>query len=300
MITFQQLYTEVYQGCGIPSTDSVSIGVIKRNINNALKLMKSSAGVYYTRKEVVASLKGAQQFYTFNPDMIRIRNVRVNNGSMIFPIDSIESENHWNALNMVPNYAVFYPLRWFQRGPNEVGIWPQPSTDISNALLIAYDARLQDMYLDDTVGIPITVTNNSLTITTTGTFTPNMVGQKFTFTDGSDGQWYSIIGWVDSHTLKIENYYPNATQTSSATIIGSCPDIPEEFQPGLQDYAYYRYYKTQRGAAEKANDFYNDFLRAQDGYTGTFGDKESSQIILPSSGVMPLNPLFIAPSGLGR
>jgi hypothetical protein len=301
MLTFTQLYTETYQGCGIPSTDSININLVKRNINNALKLMKSGVGQYYTRKEVVADLKQGEQFYTFNPDMIRVRNVRVNNGSLIFPIRTIESENEWNALNIIPSFAVFYPQRWFQRGPNEIGIWPQPAIDISGALIVAYDSRLQDMYLDDTVGASITVTNGSTTITSsTNSFLPTMVGMKFSFTNGSDGQWYSLVGYTNDHTMTIENFYPNATQTSTATIIGSCPDIPEEYHPGLQDYAFYRFYKTQRGAAAKANDFKNDFLMAQQGYMGTFGDKESSQIILPRNNVLAYNPLFVPPINMDQ
>lgn len=301
MLTFTQLYTEVYQGCGIPSTDSVNIGLIKRNINNALKLMKSGAGQYYTRKEVAADLDQGEQFYTFNPDMIRVRNVRVNNGSLIFPIRTIESENEWNALNIIPSFAVFYPQRWFQRGPNEIGVWPMPSVDLEGALIIAYDSRLQDMYLDDTVGASITVTKDSTTITSaTHSFRANMVGMKFTFTDGSDGQWYNIIGYTNNDTMTIENFYPNDTQTSTATLIGSCPDIPEEYHPGLQDYAFYRYYKTQRGAAQKANDFRADFLMAQDGYIGTFGDKESSQIILPRNNSLSYNPLMVPPINMDQ
>ncbi|MDE2103437.1 MAG: hypothetical protein KGL39_39715 [Patescibacteria group bacterium] len=300
MLTFTQLYTEVYQGLGIPSTDSVSIGLVKRNINNGLKFMKSAAMQYYTRKEVVADLKAGQQYYTFNPDMIRARNVRINNGSLVFPIRTIESENEWNALNIIPSFAVFYPQRWFARGPNEIGIWPTPSTNITGAFIIAYDARLQDMYLDDTVGTSVTVTNKSQTVTSTAGFTANMVGQYLTFTDGSDGQWYKIIGFTDSSHITIENYYPNATQTSSATLIGSCPDIPEEFHMGIQDYAFYRYYKTQRGANAKADNFKEDFLEAQAGYVGTFGDKESSQIILPNNNALLFNPLMVPPINMSQ
>lgn len=299
MYTFTQLYTETYKGCGIPSTDSTNISLIKRNINTALKVMKAEAAQYYTRKEVVANLAQGQQYYTFNPDMLRVRNVRVNNGSLIIPMKTIESENEWNALNIIPSFAVFYPQRWFVRGPNEIGIWPTPAVNISNALLISYDARLQDMYLDDVIGTKITVTKGSITITTDGTgskfFSPTMVGMRFTFTDGSDGQWYLITGYTDTTHMTIENFYPNATQTSAATIVGSTPDIPEAYQPGLMDYAFYRYYKTQRGAEAKANDFNNDFLLAKQNYIGTFGDKESSQIILPNNNALAFNPLLVPP-----
>jgi hypothetical protein len=301
VITFTQLYTETYKGCGIPSTDTLSINLIKRNINNAVKLMKAEAAQYYTRKERTADLKAGQQYYTFAPDMIRTRNVRVNNGSLIFPIRTIESENDWNALNIIPSFAVFYPQRWFIRGPNEIAVWPTPAVDIPGALIVAYDARLEDMYLDDTVGASITVTKDSQTITSsTNSFTPNMVGMRFTFTDGSDGNWYLIIGYTSSSVMTIENFYQNDTQTSTATIIGSTPDIPEAYQPGIQDYAFYRYYKTQRGAAEKANDFKNDFLMAQNGYAGTFGDKESSQIILPNNNNLSYNPLLVPPINMSQ
>lgn len=301
MLTFTQMYTEAYQGAGINSTDSVNVGLIKRNTNNGLKLLKSAAMQYYTRKEVVASLTAGQQFYTFNPDMVRIRNVRVNNGSLIFPIRTIESENEWNALNIIPSFAVFYPQRWFVRGNNEVGIWPTPAVNISNALIISYDSRMTDMYLDDVVGATITVTQNSTTVTSsTNSFLPNMVGMFFTFTDGSDGQWYKIVGYTNAGTVTIENFYPNATQTSALTIIGSVPDIPEEFHVNIQDYALYRYYKTQRGAKEKANDFKEDFLEGQAAYAGTFGDKESSQIIFPQNNALAYNPLMVPPINMSQ
>lgn len=301
MLTFTQLYTETYKGCGIPATDSTNIGLIKRNINNGLKLMKAEAGVYYTRKEVSADLKAGQQYYTFGPDMIRVRNVRVNNGSLIFPIRSIESENAWNALNIIPSFAVFYPQRWFIRGPNEIGIWPTPAVDIPGALVIAYESRLEDMYLDDTIGASITATQGSQIITSsTGSFKPNMVGMRFTFTDGSDGNWYLIIGYTNANTMTIENFYQKPTVTSTATIIGLTPDIPEAYQPGIQDYAFYRYFKTQRGASAKADDFKNDFLMAQNGYAGTFGDKETSQIILPNNNMLQYNPLMVPPINMSQ
>lgn len=301
MMTFTQLYDEVYKGCGLPMNgntyaDSINLAFIKRHINNALKLFKSGMSQAYTRLEVSANLVQNQQFYTFQPDMIRVRNIRVNNGSLIFPIRGIESENEWNALNIIPAFAVFYPQRYFIRGNNEIGVWPTPAVNINNALLISYDSRFRDMYLDDTVGLSITVTNASQTIVSnTSGFTANMVGMYLTFTDGSDGQWYRIVGFTDSAHMTLENFYPNATQTSSSTIIGSCPDVPEEFHMNLQDYAFYRYFKTQRGSGVKAQEFKNDFLEGQENYAGVFGDKDASQILLPNNNALMYNPLMVPP-----
>ena len=201
MITFQELYTEAADGAGIALTDTVNVNFIKRNINNALKLFKSDARRYFTRKEMVADLIANQQYYALPADSIRGSAVKVNNGSMIFPITGIESELAWNAINVIPNFAVFYPQKYFFRGATEVGVWPIPSTLLTGGLIIAYDARLTDMYLDDTVGVNITATNGSQTITnTTHSFKPTMVGMKFSITDGTDGNWYTILSYTNDQT----------------------------------------------------------------------------------------------------
>ena len=155
------------------------------------------------------------------------------------------------------------------------------------------------IFLDDFTGIEVTVTNGSTIIQTTGegsnVFTKSMVGMMLTFTDGSDGQWYKIVGYNDPREMMLENFYPNDTQTSSATIIGTVSDVDEPYHMALQDYAFYRYFKTQRGASAKANDFKNDFMMAQESYRGSFGDKESSQIILPDNNALMYNPLMVPP-----
>jgi hypothetical protein len=298
LLTFTQLYKEAGAAMGLNSTDPY-LPIVKRNINTGLKLLKSAAQQYYTRKETIVSLIANQQFYIMDPDFIRPRTIRINNGSIIFPISGVESESEWNALNIIPQFAVFYPQRWFLKGPNQIGVWPIPSTNVANALMIAYESRMEDMYLDDTVGISVTVTNNSMNITNNAhAFTPKMVGMKLGFTDGSDGNWYTIVGYTNDQLMTIETYYKKATQTTTGTIIGSCPDIPEEFHPALEDYALSRYYKLKRINAQVANDFEGSFLRAQEGYLATFSDKESSQIINPRRNTLGYNPLLIPPSSM--
>lgn len=296
-MTFTMLYKEAGAAMGLNASDPY-LAIVKRNLNTANKLLKSAAQQYYTRRDVTFDLKANTQFYTMYPDFIRPRNIRINNGSLVFPIATVESENEWNALNIIPQFAVFYPQRWFLKGPNQLGVWPIPSTDLTAALLVAYDGRLEDMYLDDIVGVSVTVTKGSATITSAAGFLRTMVGMKLAFTDGSDGNWYTITGFTNTSTMIIQAPYQNATQTSAATIIGSTSDIPEEYHPGLVDYALYRYYKLKRINAALANDFKQDFLMAQEGYLGTFADKESSQIINPRSNSLPYNPLLVPPTNM--
>lgn len=299
MITFTQLYTEAADGCGINLTDTVNVNFIKRNINNALKLFKSDARRYYTRKEVVADLQPNQQYYTLPADCIRGSAVRVNNGSLIFPITGIESEIAFNALNVIPNFAIFYPQKYFFRGSTEVGVWPIPSQSLPGGIIIAYEGRMTDMYLDDTVGVNITVTNASQSITcTTHSFRPTMVGMKFSVTDGTDGNWYTVLSYTNDQTLVLDNYYQGTTTTTTSTIIGSCPDIPEEFQLGLEFYALHIFHLLKRGNVNKSNEFKSLYDNLHDGYVGAYSSKETSMVLVQNDGLVPYNPLLVPPMGL--
>jgi hypothetical protein len=299
VITFTQLYTEAADGCGILLTDTVNVNYIKRNINNALKLFKNDARRYFTRKEVVADLQPNQQYYTLPADSIRGNAIRINNGSLIFPITGVESEQAWNAVNVIPNFAVFYPQRYFFRGATEVGVWPIPSTLLTGGLIISYDGRLTDMYLDDTVGVGITATQGSQSITcTSGSFNSNMVGMKFSVTDGSDGNWYNILSYTNGDTLLLDNYYQGPTVTTTSTIIGSCPDIPEEYQMGLEFYALHIFHLLKRGNVQKADYFKEQYDIYHDGYVGAYSSKETSQVVKPNDSIMPYNPLLVPPMNL--
>lgn len=299
MITFEQLYTETADGCGINLTDTVNVNYIKRNINNGLKLMKSDARRYVSRKEIVADLQPNQQYYTLPADCIRVSEVRVNNGSLIFPITDIESELAFNALNVIPNFAIFYPQKYFIRGATEIGVWPIPSSLLAGGLIISYDSRLVDLYLDDTVGVNISVTNGSQTITnTTHSFKQNMVGMQFTVTDGTDGNWYNILSYVNDQTMTIDNYYQGLTTTTNSTIIGNCPDIPEAYHIALEFYALHIFHLLKRGNVNKSNEFKALFDNLHDAYVGAYASKVTSEILVNNDGLVPYNPLLVPPMGL--
>ena len=299
MITFQQLYTETADGCGIALTDTVNINYIKRNINNAEKLIKSDARRYFTRKEIVCDLKSGQQYYTLSADSIRGSAVRVNNGSIIFPIVGEESELKWNSLNIIPQFAVFYPQRYFFRGSSEVGVWPIPSTDLPGGLIIAYESRMTDMYLDDTVGLNITATNGSQTITNDSHgFKPTMVGMKFSITNGLDGNWYTVLSYTNDTTMLLDNYYQGSTTTTTSTIIGSTSDIPEEYHLALEFYALHIFHLIKRGNVNKSNEFKALYDNLHDAYIGAYASKETSQVLVQNDNMMPYNPLMVPPMGL--
>ena len=255
MITFTQGYTRAAGMIGIsPTTASQSLTNIKMDINQAVRMFKNASRRYWTRKEVVTNLVANQQYYTFPEDMVRITTVRVSTGSLSIPITIIDSEEKWNRLNLVPAMTVGIPTYGFIRGRNELGLYPLPAANQTNGLTVSYEARLKDMATDDikpTVGVTV----NSQTVTAaTAVFAPNNVGMWFTVTDGSDGNWYQIVGVAsDNKSITLENYYQGPTVASATALIGLAPDIPEDYHMAPIYFAAYNYFLTRKDAGMAAN-----------------------------------------------
>lgn len=265
MLTYTQLYKEAADNCGFSATTaSQSLTNAQRHINLALRKFKNSSRRYWSRKEATTNLVASQQSYTFPEDMVRITTVKVTNGGLSIPITMIDSEELWNGLNIIPAMTVGIPTQGFIKGRNELLLYPVPSQNVTNGLVVSYESRLVDMTLDDTTSVTVNVTVNSNTVVAnTGTFTSKMVGQWLSITDGSDGNWYQITGYTDSTHITLENYYQGPTSTGAACIIGSVPDIPEDYHQALVDYACYRYFLKRKDTSTSADykSLYEDALK---------------------------------------
>lgn len=275
MITYTELYKQAADNCGISTTTaSQSLLYIQHNINLALRKFKNASRRYWTRKEVTTNLVADQQSYTFPEDMVRITTVKVTNGGLVLPVTMIDSEELWNRLNLIPAMTVGIPTQGFIRGRNELLLYPIPSVSYTNGLIVSYESRQKDMTLDDVTTASISPTNGSVTIVaTSGTpFNANMVGQWLSVTDGSDGNWYQIVGYTDTTHITLENFYQGRTKTGATCIIGSVPDIPEDFHLALVDYACYRYF-LKRKDKETAADYKSLFDEALRDYKKIYAAK---------------------------
>lgn len=250
MTSYTQLYKRAADMCGISTaTTSQALTNIQQDINYALRKFKNASRRYWTRKEVTTNLVQGQQYYTFPEDMVRITTVKANSGGLTIPVTLIDSEELWNRLNLIPAMTVGIPTQGFVRGRNELGLYPVPSINVTNGLIVSYESRLKDMSLDDTTNITLNVTiNSNVIVAASGTFNQNMVGMWVSITDGSDGNWYQIVGYTDTTHMTLENYYQGLSKTGVASIIASVPDIPEDFHLALVDYACYRYFLKRKDA----------------------------------------------------
>lgn len=278
MLTFTQAYTRAADITGISIVTNTSALInIKADINQGLRIFKNASRRYWTRKEATTNLVTSQQYYTFPEDMVRITTVRVTSGGLTLPVVLIDSEEMWNRINLIPAMTVGIPTTGFIRGKNELGLYPIPSVNATNGLIVSYEPRLKDLSIDDTTG-NINVTNGSVTVTSSALFNSKMVGMSLQVTDGSDGNWYPIVGYTSSSSITLENVYQGATSTGVASIIGQVPDIPEDYQLGLVYYSAYNYYLKRKDAGTAAGykALYEDLLTQ---YKEVYAAKTTGQVL---------------------
>lgn len=257
--------------------DSQDLTNLKQDINQGLRLFKNASRRYWSRKEVSTALISNQQYYTYPMDAVRVTELRANSNGLDFPILQVDSEAMFNRINIIPAMTINLPMYWWVRGRNEVGLWPIPSQNTPAGLVVSYEPRLADMSVDDVTTTTVTVTNNSASITNpSSAFLPNMVGMYFSVTDGTDGNWYQITAST-STTLTLENYYQGITENNATCIIGSAPDIPEDYHLGMVYYACMNYYlkRNEMGSVGFYKGLFEDLLQQ---YRENYAAKSTGQV----------------------
>lgn len=298
MLTFTQSYTEVADNCGFSATtSSQSLTNAKRHINLANRNFMNGSRRYWTNKRVTTNLVQGQTAYTFPEDMVRITTVKIQNGALTLPITLVDSEELWNRITIIPAMTVGYPTQGFIRGRNQLELYPVPSVNVTNGLIVSYESRMRDMTLDDTTNVVVTVTNNSnVLLATTGSFTAQMVGMWVNITDNAgDGNWYQIVGYTDATHITLENYYQGPTVTGASCIIAFVSPLPEDFHQAPIDYASYRYF-LKRGDKETAADYKSLYTEAMQNYIARYASKTTGVVQRPLDDIQ-YNLFNLPPTG---
>lgn len=250
MLTFTQAYTRAADLTGVSLTNTSAISFLKQDVNQGLRLFKNAARRYWTRQEKVTDMKAGVQYYQMPADFVRVTEVRVNSNGLNFPTILINSEHLWNKLNIIPAMTINLPTYAFVRGFNEIGLWPTPSSDTANGLIVSYEPRLADMSIDDITTGTASVSNSSTLVTLSSSLVlPSQVGRWFSVTDGTDGNWYQIGSYGSATTFNLANDYQGPTNTTATYIIGSAPDLPEDYHMALPYYAAFQYFLKRKDLA---------------------------------------------------
>lgn len=287
MLTFTQRKQQAAKLCGINYLEP-EMAIIVSNLNNADKLFANAGRRAWTRKEKIANIKAEKQYYQIASDMFRVSSIRVKTstgGNFINPLKEVQSEEEWNRLNAFP-FKTSYATHYFIRGNDEIGLYPIPSEDVENGLMVAYEPRIRDMGIDDFV-FTADVLENGVDITNPdatglpGGFKPYMTENFWIKSnDYEDGNWYKVQKVIDGNHMKIDNNYLGPSGTGVSFTMGQVPPYPEEYHEAAIFYAAFKFYAMRKDTDSSAmyRTLFNDALEQ---YRETYGSKTTGGVINP-------------------
>ena len=235
-LTYTSLKDQFLDNIGNPgSTDTTLSNFFDRNLGPKYQLILAELTDHKTQPPPkTASTVADQVYYHYPPDVVDIENVQVTVNSVDHPLETVHSQSVWNWLNSLTIQTSAIPQFVFPRR-DDFGIWPTPQ----DAYTITFDYHMRDRNLtvaDYTTGT-VTVTQNSATITGSGTtFTANMVGRWFQVTTNTlDSYWYRISAYTSATVITLESVYEGASGSGLSYKIGESMETPEETHILLAD-----------------------------------------------------------------
>jgi len=292
MLTFTQRKQQAAELCGIDLNDKRMTTIIN-DLNMADKLLENAARRSWTHREKVSNINQGQQYYQIASDMHRVTAVKClisEDSNITNSLQEVHSDYDWNCLNEYP-YNSNYPTHFFIKGEDEIGLWPIPSQDIENGIIVVYEPRIRDMGIDD-FEFTANVTQNGVEITNPSSdlvngFQPYMTENFYIqSTNNQDGNWYKVQKVIDQNTMQIDNNYLGPSGTGVAFRMGQCPPYPEEYHNAAINYAAYRFFSMRKdtdSAAMYKSLFDNDL----DTYRNTYGSKTTGGIVNPGKKHLP-------------
>lgn len=325
MRTFTDLVTAAEQYCGLTSNLSTNaaqdVTALKQDINNGIKMFRHGARVAFTQKTATTPTTDGQVEYLLPADCLRVTTVRgvlPNGVAWQVPMQEVISEEEWLRLTMVPYSTATNPLFYYIKGNDTLCVYPSPSGMSGSNLIVNYEPKMPNLYLDD-----ITSTNNSYTNdsanNTNGKPTPvtaNLINNGatvvlsqpiitvpnnslyFEVTDGSDGNCYRIASIPDVKTLVLRQNYqlPGISDTTAQFRIGQSMDFPEEFQlaPAYYAAAQYYYKRKDNGQAGMYDGMFQQLVSL---YKENYGKKTTRRTQIPAN-FGGYSPFFMTPGAV--
>lgn len=281
MKTFTQMKKDAAGYCGLYE-DAQEMGKIVEDMQTGVKLFQNAARRYWTRSERKTNLAADQQYYQFPSDMVRVSSVKVKVNDRYVPLTQIHSEDEWNELSLGSMIAANAPTYYFIKGSDEIGLYPVPNSTVADGLMVVFEPRMVDMSIEDTKPKVKVVENSNIIEAVSGsTFSPNIINNCwFKTTDGSDGNWYKIVKFIDSTHAWIDNNYQGPGNNEVDALIGQVAQFPEEYHDAPVHYAAQLFF-TMRKDLESASFHGQQFDKLFNEYRTTYGNKTTGGVINP-------------------
>ena len=293
MLTFTQRKQQAAKLCGINEQEP-EMSIIISNLNSADKLFENAARRGWTRREKVANLTANKQYYQIASDMHRVSTVRCRistDSDIINPLTEVQSDYDWNKLNSFP-FKTTYPTHFFIRGNDEIGLYPCPSEDVVDGLIVSYEPRVRDMGIDDFTFTADVLENgvnieNPDTEGLPGGFKPYMTENFWIKSnDFEDGNWYKVQKVIDASHMQIDNNYLGPSGNGVSFTMGQVPPYPEEYHEAAIYYAAFKFFAMRKDTDSSAM-YRTLFEDALEQYKETYGSKTTGGVINPGKYEVP-------------
>ena len=207
-----------------------------------------------------------QQAYSYPPGVISIESATVTQGTIVYPIQVVNSQSEWDKINMFPNITTYIPQYVFPR-QYDFQLWPIPRGVQTITLNFIYSTPPLNV-ADYTTGTT-SVTNASQLVTSSGgaIITTDMIGRYFVLTDATGypvDYFYRITG-VDTgaNTFTLQSFYEGVTKATQKYIIGQVPELPDEAHILLSWKVTSDWYASRGSSA--ASTYWNNMYYTGDG-----------------------------------
>lgn len=235
---------------------------------------------YWNRTEKSTDIVAGQRYYQMPEDAIQIISVKItmSNGT-IYVLTPVDNEDTWSNLISGSQASYAYPIHFFQKGSDEIGIFPLPNLSIVGGLSISYIPRTPDWRFAEYTTGTVTVVAGSPTVTlAAGSFLQQQVGMSFKVDDGTHDLWYKINTFTDATHIQLENNFGGYNGAAKTYIIGEIPILPDEFHENILDYAMYRHHQKM-GNSNDAKDFMALFTDAKTRLLNEYASATTKQVI---------------------
>ena len=266
-LTFTDLQKRCEDGSG-GDDSSATQTFFKQRLNTRYEQVIGALEGYETQLTRTFSTVADQQYYYFPPNMKSVASLKITVNSKDYVLDPVASYDRWDHLNSIDIQAGAIPELYFNRR-DDFGIYPIPQAVYTGT--IVYNIRASGLTRSDYTTGTVTATENSTTVTGSGTsWSSNVVaGEWFSLADSngeSRGSWYRIASVTDNTNLELETNFEETTATGSNYIIGESPEIPPDTHELLVYGALADYFAENRQDINKAQAWENKF------WTGDFNN----------------------------
>ena len=223
------LFADFLSNTGLSSSSEI-IAFFNRSLQTRYQDALSAFSSWRNQQTQSATTTIGQQYYSYPPGVINVEAATITQGTIVYPIKVVNSQEECNYINQYPNTNTIIPQFIFPR-QYDYGVWPIPQAE--NTLVLNFIYTTPPLNAPDYVTGTTSVTNESRTVTSAGaSFTTDMVGRYYVRTD-SDGYpvdyWYRLTGVNDAtDELTLQSFYEGQTTSGSNYIIGQVPELPDE------------------------------------------------------------------------